>query len=1024
MTLKHFAIAISLIALLTNVMWSGIGVDNQYPLDNADFSDGINDWNQSDGELNDSFKAVVGSNALEIEFGNNQSGDPIKASLWQKLLLGNPGNSIEEVPLVKEWGEKIEGQIQIKLNSAITAGTIQLQIKVDPSGETIAQSDILDLDGLVTNLGQTLVLRTNPVGVNGGRILPGSTKLIFLVDIRNLDESAQIGAIRLQQARVGKFEHLRFGLGNKGFENNMLTPDWNVHEGTATKVTPDPDTDADRAYEGESCVKVDKDQDANGLIFQTINISTSNQAPKPRTRVEASAWVYLPDTFGPMDAGEFALNVYAWNSTVDGNNQPIGVELVSSKMIDSSHDLRGWIYVETMSNKKIPLTISNKVANKLVVTAETDIAGGLLVDYVQVGELFSVNGMEAKLAFMEYNSRKRAPQASDHVNITFDKAWAHWNFDGHLDCQCLPSDTVGCDVHAAYGDDACPIDGVNSCSFSSNTTTVDTPDASMFHHHPGDELSFTFENDDGMGGTDTLTYKRRDIASSRDPIDADDPDEDPNMNIPLIGAYHAPDKDVLLYHAQLSQAMGADVMHIAFLGHNLKEAYQTTKNPLSYFETFENFFEVVEDHALDLKLMPSYTTFVHYKSHNNKPGATGSGWDGHCLAAGDNANHCASRLDGMVYDIAELIKGYFDHRATLKINGKMLIGFFDQSVSSSAKAFCGNCPTDLDPYIDDSMVAACEPCSGSGGWTQSNWDEAVSLIDTKLIADGAGHLVGKYSFQGNHIVDDLDYTADDYFEKFTALYENRPFNRPQDGPGHNLDKYNGIQGLVNPSVEMWHNSVDMNQIDEFLDYKAKLSQQWARGDDSNRYTMGVAYADFDNTASGGSERTWHEITGKPSTGDYFDTYDYCAVVLEDEFDLPESLYFLESAVTHLTVRDADWILIFALDQWDESERVEPAFHPDYWKMIEDVSDSVVVGNDLAAGVTSAVANTKDVNEVSGTAKSWVFGRAISTQNAVLGTFKGETGFSADAIYQVTAEYLLRTRLTPSDPLKAKPYYLP
>lgn len=311
------------------------------------------------------------------------------AAIWQVIKPGSNGPQDGDIAEAEAWVYVYPG----------SKGTFLLVEALDKDNNKteIAKSRMTD-----ENDSGWVLLKTKPKGP--GKV-PAGSSLGIVVSVQNGDGGQVVidsfstrsignngkGGTDVNMGKTGSdapYKHLsEYALQNNSFEDSDLEKtNWGVYGNVAV-------SDAD-GYYGSKSAKffIDGNSTPNTAIWQTINIGSGADDPKPEQKVEAGAWVFFS---GNSDFTGHNLYVEVNAIDADGNK----TSLAKSNDIGASTPKGQWVYLKTqpVGDGKIP---SN--AASVVVSIENDVVGTVYADFIQIGQAGAVNGNPGRFAMFAY----------------------------------------------------------------------------------------------------------------------------------------------------------------------------------------------------------------------------------------------------------------------------------------------------------------------------------------------------------------------------------------------------------------------------------------------------------------------------------------------------------------------------------------------------------------------------------------------------------------------------------------------
>ncbi|HTF88040.1 MAG TPA: hypothetical protein VK843_06490 [Planctomycetota bacterium] len=530
------ALAVALAALIDpSVAQAGIGAASRYALPNPSFDKGLTDWSawSSDGTMHFSSGANPTTARCSLPVG-------VQAALSLDVPMGGQTLALAGTAQMPAIGEKIEFGAWVFLGNDCVSGNVYLQVNASDgfSTQTIAESDHLQ-PGAEPH-GQWLYLHTQPTPGFDARIPLGTT--VFSLVLR-MDAP---GTAWFDEVQGGEFEYAEFGLIDPSFEDPALfAAHWNAQGNAAVGAHAG-------AYYGERYLEFSGSAAAS--VSQALPILDGRAAPAPKQQSEACAWVFVENDAALSAQSSpqawIKLRVLAWTS---GTPPGAAQEIASVQWNPTSADKRAWKFLQTTpsATPRIPFGSTH-----LRVELQKSLSGTVRVDFIQVGERFSVNGNPRKLVGCNYLGWFRSPHFPGATTnpVSPSAIWRNW-------CWTAPP---ACD-----------------------------PNYAQLAHNPDCSTSPQCFR---------VNSRRNGATSERTSID----------NLPIAGAYDSRDAAVLDYHVKLAKAIGIDNLIFDYQGHELALQIASQGGEPINEESFEGLLDAAEQSGSDLKVAVMYEPKVHF----------------------------------------------------------------------------------------------------------------------------------------------------------------------------------------------------------------------------------------------------------------------------------------------------------------------------------------------------------------------------------------------------------------------------
>ena len=536
------------LALLEHESLAGIRAGSELPLSNGGFELGLQDWSQWSTAAGQPFAGPSsgpqgGLTAVRFDVPAGE-----QAWMWNTVSTG----AALPVPGPRELGLKLEFRARVYLPSGSTydpGGRIALEVASAQGAQNTKIASSVPLSCATAPRDRWIELRSEALPLEDARVQAGATGVTVSLWVQTG------GVVFVDDVVGGRFERAEFPLADGSFEDPTQPGAWEVGAGRVSGSDPVHERDA---YWGERYLELLGPQPAH--VFQRIPIGSDLDAPVPRQRVEAGAWIFLEDdgrlgapiaaAWSPdVPLAPIALEVAAWTA-----GTPLADATVLARGSWSGRERGRWIHLHTSptDSPRVP-----PEATHLLVHLRKRIGGTLRADFVQVGEEHGIDGNPRRLATCNYVGRYRSPDGPASWTLSPDPAleWHTWYWESPPTCD---------------------------------------PAVTRFFHNPD------------CGSAPATCYRpngRRDLAVSTER----DIDE-----LPLIGGYDSRDPHVLRYHAKLARAIGLDAFVYDYLGHTLAQELRGAGREAINEETFEALLDAVEEPGSDLKVCPLYEPKVHF----------------------------------------------------------------------------------------------------------------------------------------------------------------------------------------------------------------------------------------------------------------------------------------------------------------------------------------------------------------------------------------------------------------------------
>jgi hypothetical protein len=482
-----------------------------------------------------------------------------------------------------------------------------------------------------------------------------------------------------------------------------------------------------------------------------------------------------------------------------------------------------WNYIETdaATAQPLPYLRSHMRRPRLELVLEKRGRGTAQFDFPQIGERHAVDGNPKRFVYANYVARFRNPDFA---------------FDALVDA---PNNELGKRWRNWYW---------------GNPPACD-PGSFVWLHDPRSLRA----------GSDPHDAGRRDLAvASWD-----------TRPLPLLGAYDSRDPLIVDFHARLARTCGLDALMFGWYGQKAVELDQCApRNQSVNGPALDELYGSIEARGCDLKVATKMNLLRHANNAwaNPPPGCEF-----------DSEHTLELKREGIRDDLIWLAESYYWERATLKRDGKMVIGVFDPERSFSVS---DGPPTQMSEADWLWIKEGVESATGHG--IQLLFDQAP-LLSTSLetvgdwfagIADGSA----VWRLAPCEVCRFID------FEAFQ----------------------NGVANTIEP--------IDIQ--DHFRTTIIGRPYRWWRMDDARRLGIAIVYPGYDDsgvsgwsnpngTCAGGGTRCTRVVSGAAA----------CAPA-------PETCY-LELAFEEAERSGMDWIQIPTWNDWNEMTVLEPRYCADY-----------------------------------------------------------------------------------------------
>lgn len=532
------AVSLSLATLAS----AGVGGGGEYPLPNADFDLGLRSWSQWASDATTPFQALPSPD------GPGQAARcDLPPGVEARMHLAVPiGAAPGWKPEPGAPGEKVDFGAWLWLEPSATAGEVWLTLESHDGSvaTTLAESERVDPDAAPK--GRWLFLQVRPDPVADARVRSDSRELRYVL------HSSATGAVWFDAARAGRFQYSEYPLENGSFEQGLPAGGaWQVDG----YVTVNDQSSEPEGYYGIGHARLEGW--GGTAVSQEIAMPDSpaapfyEESPAPRagSSVEAGVWARIsPDAYlsGSPDPDVY-VEIAVWGAEGRGPD----TLLARGRWHPTLDERDYWRFVQTE-----PLAQITHRHESIRVEVLKSFSADLWIDFVQVGEAFSLDGNPRRRVGCNYVGRYRSP----------------------LYPGCTTSPTAPRDIWRNW-----------------HWTTPNACDNSYtgFFHNPDCNTSPDCFRANG----------RRDLAVST---------LDSLHDLPLVGSYDSRDRDVIRYHLDLAEAAGIDHFIYDYLGHKLSlQNVLDGREPLNE-ETWLALIEVAEEVGRDFKLAVMYEPKVHY----------------------------------------------------------------------------------------------------------------------------------------------------------------------------------------------------------------------------------------------------------------------------------------------------------------------------------------------------------------------------------------------------------------------------
>jgi hypothetical protein len=533
-------LAVAIVGIGT-VALGGRSADDEYSLPNSDFESGLAGWGQWASDATAPFLSAASPDGTGLAALCDLPAG-VEARLELALPIG-AGVGPAEAPEFGHPGEKVDFGAWFWLPERTGGGEVWLTLESFDGSSSTLLAESARIDPAVTPKGRWLFLQVRPDFATDARVQENSTALRYVL------HSSVTGRVWFDSARAGRFEYAEYPLVNGSFEDGLpLEGAWRS-EGLVGVNDPAIDP---AGYYGTGHVRLEGL--AGTSLSQEILVPNSPAPGSPLVRiaseVEAGCWLRpLEDTYFPPTPSP---SVYV-ELSIFGVSTRSGTEtLLASGRYHPTLDDRGhWRFLHTVPLEEILIE-----HDSLRVEVEKSFSSEVWIDFVQAGEVASIDGNPRRRVGCNYVGRYRSPlfPGCSTTPTASGEIWRNWHWTAP-----------------------------NACN----------PSFTGFFHDPECATS-----------PDCIrTNGRRDLAiSTLESI----------HDLPLVGSYDSRDRDVIRYHLDLARAVGIDHFIYEYLGHKLAAQNAAVGREPVNEEAWEALLEVAEEPGSDFKLAVMYEPKVHY----------------------------------------------------------------------------------------------------------------------------------------------------------------------------------------------------------------------------------------------------------------------------------------------------------------------------------------------------------------------------------------------------------------------------